>query len=199
MRKQFYGAIVLGIFLCKEISRAETQVFFTSQVSIEKILITLIDASRTSIEIALFEFRSPALQKALQRARQRGVSVRVLLDQSRPRQGVVGESTRWLGGKHLRGRGVMHNKFAVFDGSRIVTGSYNWTSGAEYSNYENLLLVDDPGVVRLFAKEFEELWSRAVEIQRLHSRSHQKKSRGIKKKRLRKRIRIYLDSSLNNG
>jgi hypothetical protein len=34
--------------------------------------------------------------------------------------------------------GHMHHKFAIFDGNRLINGSYNWTRGAADQNQENL-------------------------------------------------------------
>ncbi len=142
----------------------ETRAYFSSQESVEKILVHHIEESHASIEMALFEFRSPALRQALDRALVRGVSVHLILDASRPVKGnATPVSARWLGGKRLGGRGVMHNKFALFDHACVITGSYNWTPGAEYANFENVLVVDDPAVVLSFAQEFDALWRLAGE------------------------------------
>src|SRR5258706_3026782 len=62
----------------------------------------------------------------------------------------------------MRGRGVMHHKFAVFDRKKVVTGSFNWTPGAEHANYESALLIDDAGTVSAYGREFKTLWRRAL-------------------------------------
>jgi phosphatidylserine/phosphatidylglycerophosphate/cardiolipin synthase-like enzyme len=46
----------------------------------------------------------------------------------------------------------------VFDGRTAVTGSYNWTRTAAEQNQENLVVSDDPRLVRTLADEFERLW-----------------------------------------
>jgi phosphatidylserine/phosphatidylglycerophosphate/cardiolipin synthase-like enzyme len=53
----------------------------------------------------------------------------------------------------------MHHKFAVFDARTLLTGSYNWTRSAAEDNRENVLVVDDPRLVRPFVETFEELWA----------------------------------------
>jgi phosphatidylserine/phosphatidylglycerophosphate/cardiolipin synthase-like enzyme len=140
---------------------AETKVFFSSQESVEQELVHLIDQSHTSIEIALFELKSPVLARALKSAQQRGLAVRVVLDASHRQDDMPAGDIRWLGGKNSQGHGVMHNKFALFDQGRVVTGSYNWTPGAEHANYENALLTDDRETVGAYSHEFESLWERA--------------------------------------
>ena len=56
----------------------------------------------------------------------------------------------------------MHHKFALFDRKEVATGSFNWTPGAEYANYENALMIDDSGTVEAYNREFEMLWQRAL-------------------------------------
>ncbi len=73
-----------------------------------------------------------------------------------PRLMAGGIEVRLLRG---RGRGIMHHKFAIFDGRLLVTGSYNWTGSAEAANFENALFLDDPGLVGRYAARFERLFS----------------------------------------
>lgn len=153
------GLVALGAALAGATVRA----YFSSQESVEHEIVGLIDESRFSMDIALFELRSPRLMKALAQAKSRGVRVRLLLDASRPTPPAIPlGDMRWLGGKRPHRRGVMHNKFAVFDGRRVLTGSYNWTSGAEYSNYENAVFIDEADVVAAYALEFSRMWERST-------------------------------------
>jgi phosphatidylserine/phosphatidylglycerophosphate/cardiolipin synthase-like enzyme len=49
-----------------------------------------------------------------------------------------------------------HNKFAVIDGKRVITGSYNWTLKAE-QNWENLLFLDCPELAEKYEQEWERI------------------------------------------
>jgi len=139
-----------------------TRVFFTSQESVEGEMVHLIERSHSSIEMALFEWRSPRLVRAIEEAQKRGLVVHVVLDASRRQQDLAAGEVRWLGGKDSGGHGIMHHKFALFDQKQVVTGSFNWTPGAEHTNYENALLIDDPETVKAYIREFETLWRRAA-------------------------------------
>ncbi len=66
-----------------------------------------------------------------------------------------------------KGSGLMHHKFAVFDGEVVLTGSANWThSGffgdigrpASRGNAENLVEVRYAEVAKAYAQEFALLW-----------------------------------------
>lgn len=52
----------------------------------------------------------------------------------------------------------MHHKFAIFAGTWLLNGSYNWTRSACYQNEENLTASNDAGLVRQFQGCFEQLW-----------------------------------------
>ena len=58
----------------------------------------------------------------------------------------------------------MHHKFAVFDGNIVVSGSYNWTRSAAEDNEENIVVTNDPKIVRAFDRQFELLWPQMVPI-----------------------------------
>lgn len=53
---------------------------------------------------------------------------------------------------------LMHHKFLIIDSKVVMTGSYNFTFGAENSNKENVILIDNNQlVVDSFMFEFETL------------------------------------------
>ncbi len=168
------GFILCCFFVLSRPVCGATQAFFTSKESVEVEIFRLIEKSRSSIDMALFELKSPKLVGALKRALGRGVHVRLLLDTSHRGEDLSAGEVRWLGGKSIRGRGVMHHKFVLFDKEKVVTGSFNWTPGAEYANYENALVIDDSKTVNAFSEEFETLWRRAIEGPPPHGESSEK-------------------------
>ena len=156
------------LFLASPLN-AMTRVFLSSQESVEREMVRLIDQSRSSIDLAVFRFSSRPLALAVSRARSRHVRLRIVLDGRSEAEGkddnlgiafVRGEVRR-LDGKRNGTQGIMHHKFVLFDRARVVTGSFNWTSGAEHVNYENALLTDASSAVSAFGREFERLWERS--------------------------------------
>jgi phosphatidylserine/phosphatidylglycerophosphate/cardiolipin synthase-like enzyme len=96
------------------------------------------------------------------------VHIRVLVDQEMAETGGSGIRGLRLNGVAVRSLGIpeqslMHHKFAVFDERLVATGSYNWTNSAEHANYENLVVLEDPEMVRRFQQEFRRLWQEARE------------------------------------
>ncbi|XP_016124883.1 mitochondrial cardiolipin hydrolase-like [Sinocyclocheilus grahami] len=52
----------------------------------------------------------------------------------------------------------MHHKFALVDGRKLITGSLNWTLTAVQSNKENIMVTEEPALVRPYQQEFQKLW-----------------------------------------
>jgi phosphatidylserine/phosphatidylglycerophosphate/cardiolipin synthase-like enzyme len=56
----------------------------------------------------------------------------------------------------------MHDKYFVFDGTRLITGSYNLSDNAEHETFENVLSFQGPEfaeLLELYEKDFERLWA----------------------------------------
>ena len=52
----------------------------------------------------------------------------------------------------------MHHKVFIIDHQSVVTGSFNPTLSADTKNDENLLVVHDDKIAKLFLREFDNLW-----------------------------------------
>ena len=145
-----------------------SEVYFSPHGGARQRLVRAIQDSRRSIDIAVYNFTASELAEALYAAKARGVRIQVLVDQEMAETGGSGVRGLRLNGITIRSLGVpeqslMHHKFAVFDDRLVVTGSYNWTNSAEHTNYENLVVLEDPVLVARFQQEFRRLWREARE------------------------------------
>jgi len=57
----------------------------------------------------------------------------------------------------------MHNKVIVVDERFVITGSFNFSTNAEESNDENVIIIDNPEIARLYMQDFERVWALATE------------------------------------
>ncbi|PIR17982.1 MAG: hypothetical protein COV48_08025 [Elusimicrobia bacterium CG11_big_fil_rev_8_21_14_0_20_64_6] len=139
-----------------------------SPLGVSAHLVRAIDASRTSIDLANFSFTSEELRDALLRARERGVTVRIVFDADQYR---FLSEMRWFTDNNFDvllshgkdgQKGVMHNKFAVFDGALAEAGSFNWTRNGEKNNYENAMFLDAPDDVAAYAAYFARIRAQAL-------------------------------------
>jgi hypothetical protein len=55
-------------------------------------------------------------------------------------------------------RSLIHHKFCTIDSSIVITGSYNWTNGANSHNFENVVVIEgDNGLNFQYKEEFKKL------------------------------------------
>ena len=142
--------------------------YFSDRDRIADRIISAINHTRDNLDIAVYSITQPDLAASIQAARRRGVKVRIVTDgeQSLDRHSEVGY-LRSVGvpvrlSEGFRGqRSLMHNKFAVFDGNKVETGSYNWTTSATSYNFENAIFIVDPEVAARYEKEFQHIWAQA--------------------------------------
>ncbi len=62
-------------------------------------------------------------------------------------------------------RAHMHHKFCLMDDRVIMNGSFNWTVQAVKKNQENLMIVENPPLVKQYDAEFDKLWGEFAEFE----------------------------------
>lgn len=55
----------------------------------------------------------------------------------------------------------MHNKIIILDNRIVITGSLNFSSSADESNDENVIILDNPDIANLYLQDFDRIWSQA--------------------------------------
>ncbi|MEQ1920569.1 MAG: phospholipase D-like domain-containing protein, partial [Elusimicrobiota bacterium] len=120
---------------------------FSPNSGIEQALIRAIEASKATIQIAMFSFFSQPIAEALLLAKERGVKVQIVMDKSQTGTSKLDEWFAWHGfdlrliSGPDRSRDPryqkMHNKFAIFDGLMLESGSFNFSTRAETLSFEN--------------------------------------------------------------
>lgn len=135
--------------------------------SIAAKLVAHIDNAQETIHIASFEFDLEPVAEALIAAEQRGVEVQFVTDDE---HGI--EDDEYFGhglfprleegGIEVKDDGraaLMHNKFWLFDGQTVWTGSTNITKNGNFRNNNNSIVIQSPELTAIFEREFDELWA----------------------------------------
>ncbi len=136
----------------------------------ENVVLEGIEKSRESIWVAAYAFTRTRIAAALIRAHQRGVRVAVKMDVNQAEFAGAQKLIEWLRREGIpvtliRTAGdysAMHNKFMIFDLRWVVTGSYNFTTTAQVSNWENLVWVDSPDMAEQYLLAWEAIASDEV-------------------------------------
>jgi phosphatidylserine/phosphatidylglycerophosphate/cardiolipin synthase-like enzyme len=147
------------LFAVSSAALGEADVCFTPGQDCRKRLAELIGEARTEVLVQAYSLTSREVVEALVAAGRRGAVVRVMLDEAKSHQRAEGRAAVELvanGAEVLvdAAHAIAHNKVAVLDGRRVVTGSYNFSAAAQERNAENLLVIDDEQLVRRYAENW---------------------------------------------
>ena len=102
------------------------------------------------------------IEHALIRAKRRGVDVRLIVDRGQFEQDrndsvrVAGLASAGIPLLVDTVAGLMHNKVMVIDSQTVLTGSFNYTWGAEHRNAENLLVLHDPALAAEYLRNWNQ-------------------------------------------
>lgn len=183
-------SLILGFLLSLGLglpARANVDAYFTSMNHGSERSVcadTIIDAMRRAskrIDVAVAHFNSDRIAKALIALHKErngnadpadDLEIRVLVDLGEYSDKKSRATDLEAGGLTVRYKiyslafshafsALMHHKFMIIDDKELLTGSYNWSDTAEYTNYENLLHYHKRGVKTVIADfqgEFNKLW-----------------------------------------
>lgn len=139
----------------------QVQARFPQGGSLGEVVSAALRGARSRVIVALYGFNNSALADELVKLAQRQIIVEVKIDAEKYRA----KKTRRLidrvkkAGVRVQAvapDGRNHNKFAVIDGTTVLTGSYNWTVKAE-SNFENLLVLNCPPIAQQYEREWQRI------------------------------------------
>jgi len=137
------------------------ETYFSPQDEIAPIIVRLIDATEKSLDIAAFTFSHREITLAIIRAHERGVKIRFVMDYTQSRLitcRAIDLIEAGIEVRTRRRRGFQHNKYIVFDGEVVLTGSYNFSATADARNTENVLVIRNaPQIVSAFVQNHDSI------------------------------------------
>lgn len=130
-------------------AQGTVEVYFTPWDDAEGALLRTIGQARHSIHVQAYSFTSRNIAWALSEANKRGVAVEILADGEQATKNErspihalhAGGIPVWFETRYVNA----HNKIMIIDAdtadAAVVTGSYNFTFGAQARNAENLVIL----------------------------------------------------------
>ena len=157
----------------ESISRLE--IHYSPQENLELVDTRAIGAAQLSIDMAAYVLSDEPVIEALTSAAERDVVIRLYLDRSQfsehgLRKGAPIEAllAHPNVAARIKGQGVlMHMKAYAIDAKRLRTGSGNFSRPGLAQQDNDLILISDQAAVDAFEANFEQLWSRAHNIDAL--------------------------------
>ncbi len=140
------------------LNNAPVTVCFSPQDGCTKAIVQAIGNARNEIFVQAYGFTSKPIAAALAKAKQNGVIITIILDKSNRKakrsagnfMTTIGIST-FIDSKPAKA----HNKIMIIDQETVITGSFNFTKAAEYSNAENLLILKSKPLAALYIENFK--------------------------------------------
>lgn len=135
----------------------EVHSYFSPDDSVAIALVDVIDSAEETVYFLAFSLTLDELGDALVRAQQRGIEVVGIMDDAQV--GNTGGEYEFLRQNdvqvYLDERGVnLHDKVLIVDETIVVTGSYNFSSNAEYRNDENTLVIYSADLAKDYLEYF---------------------------------------------
>ena len=134
----------------------------------DKHLIEVIDSSTKTLDIAIYSLTKQSIVDAIIKAKDRGVTVRIMTDKVESKNRYEKEMLTILLNDNIPVKinshaGLMHIKMTIADNIIGTTGSYNYTASATKNNDEILVVISDMKVATDFDNEFNSMWINNME------------------------------------
>jgi phosphatidylserine/phosphatidylglycerophosphate/cardiolipin synthase-like enzyme len=137
-------------------------VIFTSEdPALEASIIPLVSSANSSIRFLAFSFTDYPLADAMIQRAKAGVSVAGVIDKTQSGGQGSELGTLYCAQIPVRQDGnpqFMHNKVIIIDDRYVITGSLNFSTSAEESNDENVIIIDNPEIARLYVQDFDRVY-----------------------------------------
>ena len=152
---------VLPLVEQKGVEAVSSRVYFGPADPMVETVVGLVRRVRRSLDVAMFTITDDRIAGALLDLHGRGALIRILTDDDKAYD--RGSDIARLSRAGIRvamddSPHHFHHKFALFDRRKVVTGSYNWTRGADQDNRENFLVTDSADLVGAYGRAFDALW-----------------------------------------
>jgi phosphatidylserine/phosphatidylglycerophosphate/cardiolipin synthase-like enzyme len=146
----------------------------TCMGGIDQVLVDAVNDAQATLDIAVFEWENACLTAAVVVAHERGVQVRMVVDdehtvEENEELDLLGEDAPFIAIEDAgipwrddQRSALMHNKFFIIDGQEVFTGSMNFTPRGTYTNNNNLLRLRSRRVVEAYQTEFNEMFEQEV-------------------------------------
>lgn len=158
-----------------------------SSGGIDTALIGLISAASDSgdtIDFCMYNLNETEIVNALIAAHNGGATVRVISEadnaysdeeytQFKPAYQALVDTGIIVRTNAQSKTGLMHNKFVIFNGLTVWTGSWNATNEGTTEDSSDAVLIDSPELSQAYRTEFEEMWGGSYGTYKTDNTGHQ--------------------------
>jgi len=167
---------------------ADIQVYFNNpvaapavRVDLQQVTIGVINSANSTLDIAIYDLDLVDIANAIVEAKNRGVTVRLITDEDNNNLNLANApafavldagGVEWIDDTEdgSAGSGLQHNKFIIVDGTKVLTGSTNFTQSGmlgdldingqlvNQGNANNIVVIASTQLASVYTTEFNQMW-----------------------------------------
>ncbi len=149
----FFCFLLLGTNLSARqsyVSLHQDKIYFLPKQGneVKNQIINLIENSKKTIVVSMYNFSYKKFAKALVKASKQGVKIKVYLDKSKVKKD--DEIYKYLRKNNIKiyiSKEKLHTKIAIFDDDTLMIGSSNWTKESFSKNNEVILFIKNKNLI----------------------------------------------------
>ncbi|MFN8462027.1 MAG: phospholipase D-like domain-containing protein [Anaerolineales bacterium] len=141
-------------------------IFTPEDGALEQAIIPLVNAAQFEVRFLAFSYTDYPLANAMIQRLQNGVNVAGVYERVGSDTDAAEFDTLYCAGVSVRrdtNPGFMHDKVIIVDQRYVITGSLNFSTNAEESNDENVIMLDNPEIAQLYLQEFDRIWAQSAD------------------------------------
>jgi phosphatidylserine/phosphatidylglycerophosphate/cardiolipin synthase-like enzyme len=145
------------------------QALFAPEDEVMAQLIPIIQEAQSNIRFMAFSFTHDDLEAAMLARYEAGVDLRGIFETRASETEYSAMPSMYCAGVPVRqdgNPGTFHHKVIVIDDEIVITGSLNFSANADDSNDENVIIIANTDIARMYLQEFERRWAEAQEPDR---------------------------------
>ena len=141
------------------IDGVQVENYFSPVDNVMDKLVTYVQSAQKSVRFMIFTYTDTNLANAMIARFQAGIDTEGVIEDRGASQGAMiplfcaKVPVKVDGNKY-----TMHHKIIVIDESTVITGSFNFTKSADQENDDNVLVVHNPDLAKLYLQEFSSIW-----------------------------------------
>jgi phosphatidylserine/phosphatidylglycerophosphate/cardiolipin synthase-like enzyme len=140
-------------------------VYFAPEDAVVPAIIAALQRARRSIRFMAFSFTIDEIANVMAEKKAAGLTVQGIFESTGSEQEASELPLMFCNGIDVRQDGTsffLHHKVMIIDNNTVIVGSFNFSANATNSNDENMLIIQDSDLGRLYRDEFNRRWSEAL-------------------------------------
>ena len=122
-------------------------------------LVAYVQGAQKSIRFMIFTYTDTNLANAMIGRYQAGIDTEGVIEDRGASEGAMVPLFCAKVPVELDGnKYTMHHKIIIIDETTVITGSFNFTKSADQENDDNLLVIHNPDLAKLYLQEFDRVW-----------------------------------------